>query len=242
MLNSVGATRTLGQLGISEVLRRFVDEAPYERRPILAFVMAVASETAPETVVLDVGAGDAPYRELFGHARYLTNDWQESVHAGARRADVIARAEALPLESSSVGLVLCTQVLEHVPQPGRVLRECWRVLQPGGRIALTVPLAWQLHELPHDYYRYTQAGLEHLLAEAGFADIKVTPRNDAFTTLAQLMLDLAWSMGHAADGLDARRDEAREFLRSLAAQIASLAPLDVRFTFPLGYAASAWRR
>ena len=147
----------LGRRGISEALRRFAAEMPYERQTILDFVMKVASDTKPDTTVLDLGAGDAPYRELFARTNYLTSDWENSVHAAGRRADVVADASALPLESSSVGLVLCTQVLEHIADPAALLGECLRVLEPGGRLALTVPLAWQLHELPYDYYRYTSA-------------------------------------------------------------------------------------
>jgi SAM-dependent methyltransferase len=235
------ASPDLGELGISEMLRQFVAEAPYVRRPILDFMMKVASAIAPGKLVLDVGAGDAPYRELFVHTHYLTNDWEESVHAGARGADIVGSAAAISAESSTFDLVLCTEVLEHVPAPDEVLRECSRILRPGGRLALTVPLAWQLHELPHDYYRYTAAGIEHLLTQAGLVEIEVRPRNDAFTTLAQLMLDVAWTMGSAPDGLDESREHARQTLHSLAKEVALLGPLDVRFNFPLGYTALARR-
>ncbi len=215
---------------------------PYERGPILEFVMEVAAATKPGTTVLDLGAGDAPYRELFAHTSYLTSDWEESVHAGGRRADIVAPGSALPIESSGVGLVLCTQVLEHVAVPGDVLGECRRILEPDGRIALTVPLVWQLHELPHDYYRYTPAGIEHLLVEAGFVDIEIRARNDAFTTLAQLMFNVAATIGRASDGLDERREEAQRLMHMLAEQLARLAPLDVNRCLPLGYAALARRR
>ena len=83
--------------GLSERLRAFVVEMPYERGPILSFIKAAADGIPPGSRVLDVGAGDAPYAELFDHVEYITSDWEASVHEGARAADVIAPAEALPL-------------------------------------------------------------------------------------------------------------------------------------------------
>lgn len=228
-----------GQRGISEALRRFSGELPHEREPILDFVMSVAAETPPGTSVLDIGAGDAPYRELFTHTKYVTTDWEQSLHPGARVADVVAPAEALPLASDSFGLVLCTQVLEHVPEPSGTLGECFRVLEPGGRLALTVPLLWELHELPHDYYRYTEPGVRHLLDKAGFVEATISPRSDGFTAVAQLLRNLAWGMGDANDGLSEQRSAARELLDVVASEIARLAPLDCQRIMPLGYTALA---
>jgi SAM-dependent methyltransferase len=226
---------------LSEPLREFVAEMPWERASIADWVARAALAVAPGARVLDVGAGDAPYRELFAHAEYLTSDWQHSVHEGARRADIVASADALPVEDASVDAVLLLQVLEHVPEPARVLEELHRVLRPGGRLVLTAPLAWELHELPHDYFRYTGPGLEHLLARAGFADVVVEARNDSFTTLAQLMTNVSWTLGSAPDGLDTRREEAAELLRALAGRLAELAPLDTRGLLPLGFRATAAR-
>ena len=63
--------------------------------------------------------------------------------------------------------MVCTQVLEHVPDPGAALSEFLRVLRPGGRVAISTPLTWFLHETPHDYYRYTSYGLTHLSTRPG---------------------------------------------------------------------------
>jgi SAM-dependent methyltransferase len=241
MSTDPATTRGLGERGLSETLRRFIAEMPYERRSILDFVMDVAAETEPNARVLDLGAGDAPYRELFAHTDYLTSDWTESVHAGGHHADIVASAATLPVESSSIRLVLCTQVLEHIADPGQVLHECLRVLESGGRLALTVPLVWPLHELPHDYYRYTGAGVEHLLTQAGFVDIAIRARNDSFTTLAQLMLNVGSMMGRAPDGLDGHREQVQKIMSLLADQVARFAALDVNRILPLGYTALAHR-
>jgi SAM-dependent methyltransferase len=227
-----------GQRGISEALRRFTEDLPYERGPILDFVIDVAAATPAGARVLDVGAGDAPYRELFVHAGYVTNDWAQSQHPGARSADVIASAAALPLEDGAFDLVLCTQVLEHVPEPSDVLAECFRVLAPGGRIALTVPLLWEQHEMPHDFYRYTESGLRHLLTKAGFSNLQISPRSDGFTAIAQLLINLGWAMGDADDGLTTARIEARDLLADAAERIAQLAPLDAARSMPLGFTAT----
>jgi hypothetical protein len=199
---------TVGARGLSERLRQFVNEAPYERQPIFEFVAAAAESTAPGARVLDVGAGSAPYRELFDHAEYTTADWEQCVH----------------VEDQSFDVVLNTQVLED-----------------GGMLFLTVPLVEELHRLPHGYYRYTPSALDYLLGGAGFAEVEITPRNDCFTTLAQLLLNARWIMGRRADGLDDRRDEAAAVLEEMAEQIARLAPLDARWELPLGFTVSARR-
>src|SRR5438552_239254 len=90
----------VGRLGISERLRAFVEEMPYERRSILAFVRDVAGSLPTGSVVLDIGSGDSPYKELFEHCDYIASDWEGSVHEGARDADLIASADALPLREA----------------------------------------------------------------------------------------------------------------------------------------------
>lgn len=226
---------------VSAELRDFVNECPNERRTILEFMLQVAAELQPGLRVLDVGAGEQPYRELFGHVEYLTTDWANSMHPGARGVDFVAPADNLPIASESFDAVLSTQVLEHVADPAAVLRELHRVLVPGGRIFITLPLAWELHEEPFDFYRYTRYGISHLLRAAGFTDIDARPRNDCFTTLAQLMRNTAGAMGRAPDGLDETREEAARMMRQMSDIVQGFAGLDTRWVLPLGYAVRARR-
>ncbi len=231
----------VGRLGLSEELRCFVEAMPYERRSILAFVRDAADSLPSGARVLDIGAGDAPYRELFAHCDYVTTDWQESVHEWAAEADVLAPADTLPLQDASIDAAVLTQVLEHVPDPAAVLAEAARVLRPGGRVFLTVPFVWELHELPFDFWRFTPASLERLLGGAGFAEIAIAPRSDCFTTLAQLMRNIGSAMGRAPDDHDSEREDAAGLLGALADRVAGLAALDVNGVMPLGWTAMASR-
>jgi SAM-dependent methyltransferase len=228
--------------GLSPALRAFVDQLPEERCSLLAFVQAVAAELPPGTRILDAGAGNAPYRELFAHCDYVTADWESSPHAQALGADIVGSLERLPIESSTFDAVLSTQVLEHVAEPMRVLRELHRVIRSGGRLYLTAPLTGELHEEPHDYFRYTSYGLRHLLGQAGFTVDVLRPRNGYFTTLASLARTGTWSIDHAVAGSEPRNAAAKRLLSRLALLLPALDDLDERKLLPLGYECVATRR
>ena len=136
--------------------------------------------------VIDLGCGAAPYRELILEQAtdYVGVDWAHSRHDQSR-VDVHADlTRPLPLDDESAGTVVSFQVMEHLPDPEAFLRECHRLLVIEGRLHLTVPFMWRVHEAPHDYFRYTSHGLEHLLRKAGFADISVRAYGGFWTTLA----------------------------------------------------------
>lgn len=224
----------------SPTLQRFIDELPLERGPIAAFVARAARETAPGSRVLDAGAGDAPYAELFAHCEYVTADWQNSPHE--RQPDIAASLDQrLPIDDEAFDAVVNTQVLEHLAYPAKTLAEFHRILRPGGTLWLSAPLVWELHEEPHDYYRYTSHGLRLLLGDAGFEQIEIEPRTGYFTTMALL----ARSSGAITDGGSGRRRMTRRVvnagMRAAAAVLARLDDLDERRTLPLGWACKAVR-
>jgi SAM-dependent methyltransferase len=223
--------------GRSERLRRFVEAAPLERESIYRFVAEQARLLGVGSRVLDVGAGEAPYRELFDEHTYVTLDYADTPHSG--QVDLQGAADSIPTDAGSFDAIVCTQVLEHVPRPLQALREFRRVLRPGGALIATVPFAWEEHETPYDFYRYTRYGVEQLLSDSAFTEIEVRPRTDCFTTLAQLVRNARWAMGTAPDGLDGLRQEAQMALDEIADAIATLAPLDVAMILPLGFTVRA---
>ncbi|MFN8094477.1 MAG: class I SAM-dependent methyltransferase [Vicinamibacteria bacterium] len=124
--------------------------------------------------VLDVGCGGRPYEPFVEPGgRYFGLDAQRTA---ASVPDAWGSAVRLPIADRSIDAVLCTQVLEHVPDPPAVILEAARVLRPGGRLILTAPQAWCLHEAPHDYFRFTRYGLEALCRSAGLAPELVRPQ------------------------------------------------------------------
>ena len=134
--------------------------------------------------VLDVGCGAQPYRSLLPpEATYRgIDDAGAGRHFGYSMPDTIYYdGERWPIASGSVDLVLCTETLEHVAEPGVFLAEAFRCVKPGGRLLLTVPFAARWHFIPHDYWRFTPSGLERLLTAAGFTGIAVFARGNAVT-------------------------------------------------------------
>ena len=134
--------------------------------------------------VVDVGCGVAPYRDLFRHAHYIGIERAGGSRFGSAKggADVLYDGSRLPLADGCVDNVLCNQVLEHIFEPVAFLNELHRVLRPGGRLMLTVPFAWDEHEQPYDYARYSSFGLRYLAGKSGFDVV------DARRTLADASL------------------------------------------------------
>lgn len=147
---------------------------------------ALASTSARDLLVLDLGCGERPWAGLFGPARCIGID----IATQGARPDVVASASRLPFRDAAFDLVFSSQVLEHVPRPEPVVAECARVLRDGGALVMSVPFYWPLHEEPHDYGRFTPHGLRRLLAEIGFTHIDVRPDCGSLTMAGAALIEL----------------------------------------------------
>ncbi|MGQ0603524.1 MAG: class I SAM-dependent methyltransferase [Anaerolineales bacterium] len=147
--------------------------------------------------VLDLGCGNSPYRShLTGMTQYLGCDIDTTSDAA-----VVSVAEALAFAAETFDGVLCTQVIEHVPEPWRVVEEIARVLRPGGRLLLSAPQAWRLHEKPHDYYRFTRYGLAHLLTRAGLRALTCEAQGGVWRLVGQTVNNWLWERRHPRGSL-----------------------------------------
>ena len=227
------------QAMLSRRLRAFIAQLPEERTSLLTFADGRSSTNAAGHESPDAGSGDAPYRELFAHCDYVTADWENSPHASAPAANIVGSLKEMPVADGSFDAVLCTQVLEHVADPIEVLRELHRIIRPGGRLYLTVPLVGELHEEPYDFFRYTPYGLGHLLTTAGFAVDSLSARNSYFTTLGSLARIGTWAIGDEHDGREAQRATVRRILGWLTPLLTAFDDLDQRRALPS--VTTAWR-
>ena len=83
---------------------------------------------------------------------------------------------------------MCTQVLEHLEDPQAALCEIARVVRPRTEVIISAPQAWELHEDPRDFWRFTKYGLKMLLTRAGFEVVSMTPTTGAIATAGQILI------------------------------------------------------
>lgn len=141
--------------------------------------------------VLDAGSG----REHEQHLRKELQATGATLHTcdfcEGPGVDFVGDVSALPFETGSYDIVLNMQVLEHVKDPALVVKELARVLKPGGHVFLTTPQSSPLHNLPWNFFNFTNLGLRLLFEEAGLEVIKEEPQGGHFALLA---FELNWTV------------------------------------------------
>ncbi|TNJ35501.1 class I SAM-dependent methyltransferase [Arenimonas terrae] len=145
---------------------------------------------------LDVGCADrAAGAGLPGLSHYVGLDYPGTAIALYRtRPDVFADAARLPFSDGSFDCVLMLDVLEHVAEPEAALAEAGRVLNEGGQLLLTIPFAYPLHDLPHDFQRFARPGLQRRIEAAGLMPAEIEEQGGGIEAAA-LNLCLALSRG-----------------------------------------------
>jgi len=140
--------------------------------------------------VLDAGAGEARHARCFIRQRYCGVD----LGIGDRtwnygRLDAVADLARLPFASGCFDAAINIVTLEHVREPQSVLREIARTLAPTAPLLAIVPHEWEVHQSPHDYFRFTRYGIEYLLERAGMVEIEIRPVGGYFRMLARRLLN-----------------------------------------------------
>ncbi len=138
---------------------------------------------ATEKKTLDVGSRRGQYMEWYPNKisvdLFAEND-----------PDVVGDAHNLPFGDEEFAVVLCTEMLEHVHDPQKVVNEFYRVLKPEGKLILTTRFLYPIHEAPNDYWRFTRFNLERLFSK--WNNVEVIDELDPVTTMASLVQRFSW--------------------------------------------------
>jgi SAM-dependent methyltransferase len=143
-------------------------------------------------VLLDMGCGKMPYREFLSQnssiSEYVGLDVETALEYDSTiRPDFTWDGVTMPFDNDSFDTVIATEVLEHCPDPDRTLLEVHRVLAAQGVFFFTVPFLWNLHEVPHDEYRYTPFALRRHLQNSGFREIHIEATGGWHASMAQML-------------------------------------------------------
>ena len=157
------------------------------------------SALSPDLRLLDAGAGELKNKKYCKHLTYVSQDFcqyqgTESIALDGLHApkwdtgliDLVSDITAIPVSDAACDVILCSEVLEHVPEPTRALDEFARCLKKGGTLILTAPFASVVHMAPHHYYGgFTKYWYEHHLLIRGFAIQELSPNGDWYSLLQQ---------------------------------------------------------
>ncbi|CAD0008488.1 MULTISPECIES: class I SAM-dependent methyltransferase [Flavobacterium] len=142
--------------------------------------------------ILDIGCGKKPYEKFILENSQVLNytglDIENAlIYDNLVKPDYTWDGVVMPFDNNSFECAFGTEVLEHCPEPEIVLKEVFRVLKPNGVFFFTVPFLWNLHEVPHDEYRYTPFSLERHLKKAGFTNLQIKATGGWHAAMAQML-------------------------------------------------------
>lgn len=107
------------------------------------WLRVVLSQLPDGSKILDAGAGELKNKQFCTHLHYISQDFCEYNGKGDEQAlqtgewdtskiDIVSDITNIPVSDCEFDYVLCTEVLEHLPEPSLALQELTRVLKGGG--------------------------------------------------------------------------------------------------------------
>ena len=152
------------------------------------WVASKACKIPKGSFVLDVGAGAGPYRSLFSHCVYKTQDFGKAPSLIGKYTilDYESEITSIPVSDESFDVILCTEVIEHIPEPFLAIKEMARILKNNGMLLLTAPLGSFIHQKPYHFYSgFTPYWYKEFLPKAGFEIISIESNRGFFSLFGQ---------------------------------------------------------
>jgi len=117
----------------------------------------------PGSSILDAGAGELQWKSYCSHLKYVSQDFCQYKGGGdgkglqcktwdVSKIDMVCDITDIPKEDDYFDVILCSEVLDHVPDPVRAVQELIRLLKPGGTMLLTESFCGLTNQSPYFYY------------------------------------------------------------------------------------------
>jgi len=147
--------------------------------------------------ILDAGSGEQPYRDDCAHLDYVAQDFGKydphQQETGLQmpswdygKPEIVCDITDIPRPDGSFQAILCTEVLEHVPDPLAAIREFSRLLPLGGHLILTAPFCSLTHFAPYHFSTgFSRFFYDNHLKSNGFEIVELTPNGNYFEYVAQ---------------------------------------------------------
>lgn len=155
------------------------------KKEIEAFIQSFDNQ--PQLSFLDVGCGGQPFRKLIEKYHvYQGLDYKAQVNDGSV-IEMGIDDEIIHEDLAAYDVILCTEVMEHVFNPFQAYKNLSALLKSGGRILITTPFIYPLHETPHDYWRLTPYALDRLGEYVGLKQLEQKELGNAFDVLGTIL-------------------------------------------------------
>jgi len=146
-------------------------------------------------IVLDIGGRN---RGRFKKPKNKVKKWIFADIEAKHNPDIISDVSNMnKIESESIDVINATELFEHVENPEKGLKECYRVLKKNGVMILSAPFLYPVHADPYDFQRWTEEKWRKILEEIGFKIEKFEIMGRYFTVLVDMKKIFIKSMPRA---------------------------------------------
>lgn len=163
---------------------------PLLRQHIADLLKIWATPVAPHARALDVGCGRQPFRQALEALGYSYTGIDVQQNPDGTVEVVCAIDEILPpalTEKDTYQFILCTELMEHVADWDMAFRNLASLMSPGGRLLITCPHFYQLHEEPYDFWRPTLHAIKYYTERVGLRMAEQKAAGDAWDVLGTLL-------------------------------------------------------